>query len=326
MGSLFEFGMGASGDKKTVDPNGKAAMERVGLFSEVGYISIGDRYKNSHPDSKPFHQTAYKGKQMMTSGNIKQTALQTGYFEPKFNRILEGEAYIEPTQVKRSRRLERSRKMIGRKIWFPSDGQKEPSGLGSHYGTLSGKISHFSAETKPKPTKAPELKNMITNPPKKGSGYGYCDVTLEKYHPHANEPYNRSRQLINEANAAHHRKVKGKAFKLNNHPADYFDGNPFKRVNIKGKQPEDTGRKDQRKIKPFQTISPSNRCFQNYPKHSYDPYIPPKKTEKKIKTKGLFMPTSGPKSCPTPSVTQQNINKAVNKLNYKTIIGCVSKF
>ena len=39
--SLFEFGMGASGDKKSVDPNGKAAMERVGLFSEVGYISIG---------------------------------------------------------------------------------------------------------------------------------------------------------------------------------------------------------------------------------------------------------------------------------------------
>ena len=77
---------------------------------------------------------------------------------------------------------------------------------------------------------------MITNPPKKGTGYGYCDVTLgkphrprvpdsplylEKYHPHANEPYNRSRQLINEANAAHHRKVKGKAFKLNNHPGAF---------------------------------------------------------------------------------------------------------
>jgi len=93
--------------------------------------------------------------------------------------------------------------------------------LGSHYGTLGGKIAHFSAENKPKPSKAPELKNMITNPPKKGTGYGYCDVTLEKYHPHANEPYNRSRQLINEANAAHHRKVKGKAFKLNNHPGAF---------------------------------------------------------------------------------------------------------
>ena len=55
--------------------------------------------------------------------------------------------------------------MIGRKVWFPSDGPKgkihifslkyhyrfilEPSGLGSHYGTLSGPIGHFSAESKP---------------------------------------------------------------------------------------------------------------------------------------------------------------------------------
>ena len=38
---VYENGMGASGDKKSIDPNGKAAMERVGLFSEVGYISIG---------------------------------------------------------------------------------------------------------------------------------------------------------------------------------------------------------------------------------------------------------------------------------------------
>ena len=57
-------------------------------------------------------------------------------------------------------------------------------------------------------------------------------ITLERYHPHANEPYDRSRQLIREQNTAHHNKVKGKAFKLNNHPADYFDHNPFKRVNI----------------------------------------------------------------------------------------------
>lgn len=79
------------------------------------------------------------------------------------------------------------------------------------------------------------------------------------------------------------------------------------------------------KITPFQTISPSNRCFQSYPTHSYDPYVPPKKQERKInKPKGLFMPTSGPKSCPTPSVTQQNILKSVNQSNYKTI-RCLSK-
>ena len=62
--------------------------------------------------------------------------------------------------------------------------------------------------------------------------YKILRTTLERYHPHANEPYDRSRQLIREQNTAHHNKVKGKAFKLNNHPADYFDHNPFKRVNI----------------------------------------------------------------------------------------------
>lgn len=317
-----------AGGKKGFGSNetGKSDMERVGVFSEVGYTSIGDRYKNAHPNSKPFNQAAYKGKQMMVSGNNKHSACQSGYFEPKFNRILEGEAYVEPVNVKRARRIERGKKMIGRKIWFPSDGPKEPSGLGSHYGTLTGKISHFSAETKPKSTKASEPRNLITNPPKKGSGYGYCDVTLEPYHPHANEPYERFRQLLREANVAHHKKVKGKVFILNHTMGDYFDNNPFKRVDMKKPAQETKDPLKQRKFKPFQTISPSNRCFQNYPMHSYDPYVPPAgnkhggKDSKSSKSKGpIFMPTSGPRSNPTPSVTEKNIRKAVNQKNYKTI-------
>lgn len=41
--------------------------------------------------------TAYKGKQMMVSGNNKHSACQSGYFEPKFSRILEAEVgfYID---------------------------------------------------------------------------------------------------------------------------------------------------------------------------------------------------------------------------------------
>ena len=52
---------------------------------------LGDRYNNAHPNSKPFNMTAYKGKQMMVSGNNKHSACQSGYFEPKFSRILEAE-------------------------------------------------------------------------------------------------------------------------------------------------------------------------------------------------------------------------------------------
>ena len=60
-------------------------------------LFLGDRYNNAHPNSKPFNLTAYKGKQMMVSGNNKHSACQSGYFEPKFSRILEAEVgfYID---------------------------------------------------------------------------------------------------------------------------------------------------------------------------------------------------------------------------------------
>ena len=47
------------------------------------------------------------------------------------------------------------------------------SGLGNHYGTLSGPIGAFSPVGRPgKEYKAPG-KNVITNPGKHGTGYGY---------------------------------------------------------------------------------------------------------------------------------------------------------
>lgn len=46
------------------------------------------------------------------------------------------------------------------------------SGLGSHYGTLSGPISAFSPVGKPGKEKKPSGKNVITNPGKRGTGFG----------------------------------------------------------------------------------------------------------------------------------------------------------
>lgn len=44
--------------------------------------------------------------------------------------------------------------------------------MGNHYGTLSGPIGAFSPTAKPgKEYKAPG-KNVITNPGKRGTGYG----------------------------------------------------------------------------------------------------------------------------------------------------------
>ena len=46
------------------------------------------------------------------------------------------------------------------------------SGVGSHYGTLSGPIGAFSAATKPREKPGKAGKNFLTNPGKIGTGYG----------------------------------------------------------------------------------------------------------------------------------------------------------
>ena len=46
------------------------------------------------------------------------------------------------------------------------------SGVGSHYGTLSGATGAFSAATKPRDKPAESGKNFFTNPGKIGTGYG----------------------------------------------------------------------------------------------------------------------------------------------------------
>lgn len=46
------------------------------------------------------------------------------------------------------------------------------SGLGSHYGTLSGPISAFSPNMRPGKAYASPGKNFLTNPGKKGTGFG----------------------------------------------------------------------------------------------------------------------------------------------------------
>ena len=78
--------------------NGKPDMERVGLFSEVGYTTIGDRYVE-RGTSLNVNASAGKGKQMMTTGSKSNSAQQAGYFEPTFKRIMEQEAFIDPVKV-----------------------------------------------------------------------------------------------------------------------------------------------------------------------------------------------------------------------------------
>ena len=62
----------------------KSDMERLGVFKELGYITIGDAYAPN--SSRAFNANAGKGQQMMTCCTKVKSGLQTGYFSDKFNR------------------------------------------------------------------------------------------------------------------------------------------------------------------------------------------------------------------------------------------------
>lgn len=302
---------------------GKTDMERIGLFSEAGYTTLGDRYPKVDPSSRPFNDAAYKGKHMLPGGSKARSALQAGYFDSQFKRIMEKEAYSDPVKTRRQQRMKEATKNIG-KAFVPNAGEKSMSGLGNHYGTFSGPIGAFSPVSRGrKPYTAPG-RNVTTNPPKKGTGFGYLGVTLGKYPDHATEVYDKARDLRRKEIMAHKSLLKGGAFKLNLHPQDYFDQNPFRSDRPVGPPKKSAGKLPP--VKPFKPSSPAKNIggsksgtFDPYPSHSNDPYtVKTKKLPTTNKEGKIFHPALGPKSRPTKSIVDQNIAKSIHADNYRS--------
>nr|XP_033799586.1 UPF0602 protein C4orf47 homolog isoform X3 [Geotrypetes seraphini] len=167
---------------------GKTDMERLGLFSEMEYVTIGDSYIPSL--NRPFNDAAGKGRQMFPGGSKLMSDLQAGYFDAQFKRVFTGEGYSNPIKLRRLYRLDQSKRNLG-KSFLPSSVSKKSSGLGSYYGTIGGSVQAFSSQLK---TKAPYVapgKNFYTNPGKKGTGYGYPNLTIGKPFAYSAEIYDK---------------------------------------------------------------------------------------------------------------------------------------
>ncbi|XP_023670472.1 cilia-and flagella-associated protein 96 [Paramormyrops kingsleyae] len=293
---------------------GKSDMERVGLFEEMSYISIGDKYV---PVSyRPFNESAQRNKQMLAGIPKKKCGLQVGYFDSQFGRVFEGEAFSDPLKLRRQYRMQQAKRNLG-KAFLPSSGEKRLSGVGSYYGTLSGPITAVSALQIPKkPYKSPG-KNILTNPAKKGSGYGYPNVTLSRFESHSADPYDRPREMLKKEIVANRALVKGGVFRLNLHPKEYFERNPYK-LDAPLPPVKTTDIKKNFTV-PFKPSSPSKKMagmkagtFGAYPLHSADPYITRRpKDVSTTKERGIFRPSPGPKSMPVKSILDMNVNKSV---------------
>ncbi len=127
----------------------KSDMARIGIFKEMGYISIGDKYVPSYKcklwyimrianrDSCSvivqnfswivnFNEAAYKGKQMLShNSKDRSTALQDGYFTKHFARVFDKESYSDPIGTRRRKRVLEAKRIIG-KPFITFHGEKQP--------------------------------------------------------------------------------------------------------------------------------------------------------------------------------------------------------
>ncbi|CAB4010018.1 Hypothetical predicted protein [Paramuricea clavata] len=298
--------------------DGKNDLNRVGWFSEMGYISIGDPYK---PKKNAFNEASHKGKQMLPGGSKTRSARQDGYFEKQFTRIMEAESYSDPVKRRRQDRLKQSSLNLGH-AFVPSSGEKLASGAGSHYGTFAGPVGAFSPVDKAKKGYKSSGRNFTTNPAKKGTGYGYLGVTIGPTPKYTPDPYERAKEIRNKDQDMSIKVRKGGAFRLNLHPKTYFDGNPYK--SDKPLPPLKDAKARPQIGKPFKQSSPGKEiggckagCFESYPSHSDDPYQPKKTSADGSQAKKIFRPSQGPKSTPFVSVIKENVDRRINVTNFR---------
>ncbi|XP_016066816.1 PREDICTED: UPF0602 protein C4orf47 homolog [Miniopterus natalensis] len=299
---------------------GKSDMERIGLFSEMEYVTVGDKYVSQY--NRPFNEAASKNKQMLPGGSKEMSSVQAGYFDPHFVRIFEGEGYVNMNQVRRRYLMEEAKKNVG-KAFLPSSGDRKPCGVGSYYGTIGGPVPFFSAQSKPREKYVPPGKNLYTSPGKKGTGYGYANVTIGKQFSHSADFYDAPKLNYKKENEQHHRLVKGTPFKLSLYPREYFDANPYFT-----EKPLPPIRKTEKKeviSGPFKPPSPGKKAggmkagtFDPYPSHSADPYVAKLGKETVGKDAKIFHPPGGPKGRPIESIMTLNVKRALNVKNYKT--------
>ncbi|XP_063725989.1 cilia-and flagella-associated protein 96-like isoform X2 [Symsagittifera roscoffensis] len=294
----------------------KTDMERIGVFSELGYL-LGDKYKN--PSKGGFNEKAGKGKQMLPGGSKSKSAVRDGYFSD-FGRVFEKEAYTDYVKMRRMDRIMASKKNIG-KNWTPSSYPSKMVGSGSYYGTLGGRVDHLSPAVRAGKAHTAPPRNFTTQPGKKGTGYGYVDVSIGKLPGYQSDNYERAKDQFRKENEAAKSRMKGGSFKLNMAPREFFDENPFK--SDKNLPPVRKATPTKEPAKPFRPSNPGKLLggakfgtFDPYPEHPKDVYVyNPNVFRQQKPGEKVFVPSAGPKGYPINSIVNQMVTRSINDTN-----------
>jgi len=306
----------------------KTDMDRCALFKEMGYHTINDKYPKTHVSLQPFNKQAGVGKQLLndfpkTDNKINS---QAAYFDKKFVRIFEKEAYQDYVgSLRRNRVEERKKKIAGE--FRPPEGFKDLNGKGMYFGTFSGPVEHFSPGTRPRSPYKQKKKNFLNNPGKKGTGYGYSGLTIGKPFTYIDDKYDRSKHIYSEERKIRDKNIKSEPFKLSLHAAEYFDRNPYalKKQLAESKTKKHTSFTDANIGKIFRYSSPAKNqggchagTFSPFPEYKSEQYKTHGTSKNESKRNRLpFYPNHHSKSRPYSSVLKQNVLKETNRQNYR---------
>ncbi|XP_075869764.1 cilia-and flagella-associated protein 96-like [Nelusetta ayraudi] len=303
-------------------------MQRLGVFKEMSYISVGDRFTSS--SSRPFNEAAYRGRQMQAGAAKHKCALQSGFFDATFRRVFEREEQSDPVRSERQHRRQQSKRNLG-KAFLPCGGAKNPCGSGTYHGTLTQPIEAMSPLLVGQKVHRSPGRNFLTSPPKRGSGYSFPNVTLSRPELYAPDPYDRAREVLKKEAAIHHSRVKNGPFTSSLHPRDYFQSNPFRSSKPLPPAHKPLPAAQATPPVPFKPSSLGKKSggmkagtFGAYPLHSADPYVigPAKRSQ----AEPVFRPANGPKSTPVKSIITINTHRSVNSANYTSRIAAVMVF
>jgi hypothetical protein len=123
------------------------------------------------------------------------------------------------------------KKNISSTPFKPSSVPPKPSGKGSHWGTIEQQwpmikkavsLKQVNTEVFKKEI-TPNPKNVVTRPPKKGSGYGYPDVTIGKPYEYLSDPYDRAESLLRKEREENKKKVSGMPFITSSGNPEFFN-------------------------------------------------------------------------------------------------------
>ncbi|KAJ3324324.1 hypothetical protein HDV06_000363 [Boothiomyces sp. JEL0866] len=287
---------------------GRSDLTRMGIFSEPNYISVGEPYQPKKGASTLDYRA--NGKQFLTSPPKYGHDSKDAYFDQTFVRLFENEPYTDLVALRRRWRLKAKEKNITNAPFKPSSVPPKPSGKGSHWGTIEQqwpiKNKKFELPLKPiaHEKKHPELKNFYTSPAKKGSGYGYSNVTIGKSYQYQSDPYDGAVLAERQNKSEKKKKMVGdKPFVSASTSQEYF--NQFAGLSkLPITDAETPGKQEKKILVPFKPSSGYGYTINPYPV-----YEPPKEgTEEKPITKGakslIFKPSGVTGSYPIRSIIE----------------------